>query len=269
MTAQQSKWIKKELIPLWSLMRMEITRFFRASIQTILTPVITSILYFLVFGVNLGNNLTIIKEKPYLEFLIPGLIIMGILNNSYQNSSSSILISKFHGSFEDFKILPFRPYQIIFGMVGAAILRGILVGGLTGAVGAIFLWHYHTSDIIIFSWPLLILFASAAGYFFGALGVSVGIMSKTFEQITAVSSFALIPLIYLGGVFFPLDTLDPFWQGVSLYNPLVYYIQGFRYAVLGVQGIHIDKCITVMVVSLAGVHLLAHTAIIKGSYKRW
>jgi ABC-2 type transport system permease protein len=206
---------------------------------------------------------------PYLSFLIPGLMVMGLINNSFQNSSSSIVTSKFSGDLEDLRVVPITNNQIIMAMGLGGVIRGFLVALVTGVVGAIF--HYYKLGVSLpFDHPLLVLFfILTGGLTFSFIGIFVAFIAKTFDQLSAFSTFILLPLTYLGGVFVSIQTLHPIWQSISHFNPLFYLINGFRYAVIGFSDVDITISIAVSVISAVGTYFLARYALIKGSFSRW
>ncbi|ADU65744.1 ABC transporter permease [Desulfurispirillum indicum] len=252
-----------------TLLSKEIERFFRVAGQTILSPLISSSLYLLIFGVNLAKRIDIAPGVSYLQFIIPGLVAMGLLNNAFQNAASSIITSKFHGDFQDLRVVPLTPLQIVWAYACAATLRGVVIGLGVAMVGQIFHYTQYGSLLAIHSPLWLLFFAACSGVTFGCLGLCVAIYSRSFDQVSAVSTFVLLPLIYLGGVFFPLSIMPAFWQVVSLFNPLLYLINGIRYAFLGMS----DISILPVALLASGFVLLAYTlallAVKKGNYGRF
>lgn len=242
--------VRKDLVAVRSLLHREVLRFWRVIMQCVLSPVINATLYLLIFGVHIGNHWQPSPGISYLLFLIPGLVVLGLLNNAFQNSSSSIVISKFHGDLEDLKIVPLRPWQIVWAMSLAATLRGVLVAVLVASVGALFLFLFEARVLEIAHPSLLCVFLIWAGIFFAQLGICMGFFCSSYEQLNAISSLVLQPLIYLGGSFFPLQQLSPLWQAVSRFNPVLYYTNGIRYALLGSIDLPLNTCIQMMGMSL-------------------
>ncbi|MDF2576891.1 MAG: type transporter [Chlamydiales bacterium] len=254
----------------FTLFRKEVKRFLRVIGQTVFTPIVNSILYILIFGINLGGNVVGIDDKgSYLAFLIPGLIAMNVLNNAFQNVVGTLMISKFHGDLEDLKLVPLTPHQIIWALSLASTLRGLIIGALVACVGQYFLSHYENRSLELLSPSLLMFFLIVGGTFFAQIGICVGLWAKTFEQASAVGTFILMPLIYLGGTFFPLNTLDPFWQNISRLNPLLYYTNGIRYATLGLIDLSVVVCILVAIASFICTYLMALWSVKHGKYSRW
>lgn len=205
----------------------------------------------------------------YLQFLIPGLMMMSLINNSFQNSASSITSAKFSGDMEDMKVAPLTDNQIIWAMSLAALVRGATVAIITYVVGAVFL-YFQQGEFLMVAHPLIALYYLAiSGLMFGMIGISVAFYAKSFEQISAFSSFILLPLTYLGGVFLSVEHLHPFWQQISKLNPLLYLINGLRYGILGVSDVNIWTASFLSLVGFGLFLLLAHWNLKKGSFQRW
>lgn len=262
--AQDVRWT-----PFLTLFRREIQRFLKVAVQTVVTPFVSSTLYLMIFGVSLGRQIVFKNGLSYLAFLIPGLVMMGCLNNSFQNSSSSIISSKFSGDLEDLKAAPFSASQIIWALILAALVRGLIVGTITFAVGEVVYYINYTDLLPIASPMILIAFLILGGLSFANLGVMVAFWARTFDQMSAVSGFILMPLIYLGGVFFSVDNLPSFWKTISLFNPLLYMINGVRFGILGQADVDpwlaLGISTTAFVVSL----VLAISSLRRGSFQRW
>ena len=247
----------------------EMKRFMKVIFQTVFTPLINSVLYLLIFGVSLGKNITLSHGVSYLSFLIPGLVMMGVLNNAFQNSSSSITSGRFSGDLEDLKVVPLTPVMILWALAIGGLSRGLIVGLVTFCVGLLF--HYIVDGTLMpIAHPLhLIFFLIIGGLTFAKLGVTVAFWSKSFDQMTAVGSFILMPLIYLGGVFFSLSGLPSFWQFISSVNPVLYLINGVRYGFLGLSDVNVGLAAVVSVGALLLFHLLGLRALQTGDYSRW
>lgn len=255
--------------PFFSLLKKELKRFYRVIGQTIFIPLINSTLYMMIFGVSLGSNITVEGHRSYLAFLIPGIVMMGLLNNAFQNSSSSIGTSRFHGDLEDLRIVPLSPVQINLAYMMGGLVRGCLVGLVTFSVGQVF--YYLRYDEILgivhpFALLLVLLFG---GLSFSALGVSVAFWAKNFDQLSAIGGFVLLPLMYLGGVFFPLGSLHPFWQTLSKFNPMIYFINGVRYGILGTADLPIEVSLSVSFLTLVVLFFISLKIIKNGKYTRW
>jgi ABC-2 type transport system permease protein len=257
------------MIPFWTLLRREIARFLKVLVQTVVTPMVSSGLYLLVFGVSLGSKVDAQNGVDYLAFLIPGLMMMGLLNNAFQNSSSSIVNSKFTGELEDLRIVPLSQHQIVWAMGLAAVVRGAVVALITYAVGVLFYAILHGGLLGLHSVAEFLFFMFTGGLVFGLMGLSVAFWARTFDQLSAVSAFVLLPLTYLGGVFISIQSLQPFWQKVSALNPLLYFINGLRHAVLGVSDVPVGQSVVVSLVALAFFYGLALVSLKKGNFHRW
>ncbi len=255
--------------PFFTLVHKEILRFIKVVGQTVLSPIVNSTLYLLIFGVSLGGQIQMSNGFTYLAFLIPGLVMMAALNNAYQNSSSSIIGSKFHGDLQDLRTVPISGQEIVWAMSFAGLVRGSLVGFLTFLVGQAF-YFYTESQLITIAHPGLLAFFICVGTFsFAMLGIAVGFYATGFEKINAIGSFILLPLMYLGGVFFSLQNLHPVWQMISKANPLFYFINGIRYSFLGVSDIPIETAAVVSIFSLIVMLTIATRCVRHGSYARW
>ncbi len=261
--------MKEKMIPFYTIYEREIRRFMKVSVQTVFSPLISSGLYLLIFGVSLGKSITIHESVSYLAFLIPGLVMMAILNNAFQNSSSSIISGKFSGDLEDWKISPLRESEILLALALGGLTRGLVVGVITYITGALFHYYVVGTGIPTYSLVALVYFVVVGGLSFALFGVCVAFWARTFDQLSAVNSFILLPLIYLGGVFFTVANLHPFWQTVSKLNPLFYFINGMRYGMLGTSDVELNTAYIVSGVALVGFYLLAYRALTRGSYARW
>lgn len=215
-------------LPFVTLLRKEVLRFWRVASQTILTPIITASLYLFVFGATLGERLSVLEGFSYAQFVIPGLILMGVINNSFANTSSSLFMSRYLGGIVDLLVTPVTPPQFIMAYTLAAMLRGSLVGTVVWLISTLFAdlpWHA----------PLLGIFmALLASFLFAQFGLIAAIFAHNFDTLSMYSNFLILPLIYLGGVFYPISILPQPWEKLSYLNPLFYLIDGFRHAILGV-----------------------------------
>ncbi len=255
--------------PFFVLLKKEVHRFMKVLTQTVVTPFISSSLYLLIFGVSLGAYISITGAPSYLAFLIPGLVMMGCLNNAFQNTSSSIVGSKFGGDLEDLKVAPLSVFQIIWAMSLAGVLRGLIVGGITMLIGQLFYLNIHGGWLAIENPLTALFFLVVGGLTFSQLGISVAFWAKTFDQLSAVGGFILLPLIYLGGVFFSLNNLHPFWQSVSKFNPMLYFINGFRHGILGNGDVSLNLCIAFSLLALLVCYGIAERSLRSSSFMRW
>ncbi len=258
------------VLPFLALLKKELRRIMKVFGQTVITPVVNSSLYLLIFGVSIGNRLNVMETQvPFLAFLIPGLMMMGLVNNSFQNAASSISISKFHGELEGLKVTPLSVDQTIWAMTIASLLRGLIVAIVVTLTGEVF-YYLNEGSFLAIKYPsIVIAFACIGGLTFGLLGVSVGFWAKNFEQLSALGTFVILPLLYLGGVFFSLDSLHPVWQSISKWNPMLYFINGIRYGVLGTADISWKHSLLVSVVSLIVLYIFTRLVVARGNYQRW
>lgn len=244
----------------------EYKRFMKVPFQTIGTPVISTFLYLMIFGVSLGDSIHLKGGIHYLAFLIPGLITMNLIRNAYENSSSAIVAAKYMNELQDLRVTPLSLPNISLAKNLASLLRGFIVALITYLVGAAF-YYLNFHEIYSIKHPLwLVVFFFVGGITFSSLGIFVAMFSRSFEQISAIGTFVLLPLIYLGGVFFNMDTLDPFWHAFSLCNPLFYLINGIRFAIIGASDINpmiaLGVCLAFMVLFL----LICHVSLKKGAH---
>ena len=261
---------KKDLLitPFLFFFYRDISRVFKVKVQTILAPLISQALYLIIFGVSLGRVVKISDQFSYLEFIIPGLVAMSLINQSFQNGSSSIFSMKITGEIIDIKSTALNTQQVIFGIACSGLLRGLIVSCLTLVIGEIFHFYFEGGFLPVQSFLWLSAFLCLGGVVFSMLGFSVGIWSKTFDHIGAISSFIILPLIYLGGVWFDLDTLSPFWQKVSVLNPLLYFVNGIRYSFLGVSDIPVSQAFFMVFCSLFVSYIVAVLMTFRGSFQR-
>ena len=252
-----------------TLLKREIRRYFKVLFQTVFTPLVNSLLYLLIFGVSLGDSIDLSSGVSYLAFIIPGLVMMSCLNNSFQNSSSSIVGGKFSGDIEDWKVVPLTTMHIVWALCFGALTRGIFVACLTFILGQCFHYVDQGKFLGVFHPGWLIFFLFLGGTVFAMVGIVVAIWAKTFDEMSAIGALILTPLMFLGGVFFSLENLSPFWQQVSLYNPLLYFVNGVRYSILGVSDVSVYTSFWISVVSLIVSVALANVSIKKGRFQRW
>lgn len=216
-----------------SLVRKEINRFTRIWVQTLVPPAITMTLYFVIFGNLIGSRIGQMHGVSYMEFIVPGLIMMSVITNSYSNVSSSFYSAKFQRNIEELLVAPVPNYLIIWGFVAGGVARGLCVGAIVTAVSLFFvpLQIHDALSIVIMLLLTSILFSLG--------GLLNAIFAKSFDDISIIPTFVLTPLTYLGGVFYSIELLPPFWQGVSHFNPIIYMINGFRYGFVGISDVPI------------------------------
>jgi ABC-2 type transport system permease protein len=214
-------------LPFYTLLQKEIRRFLRVASQTLVTPVITASLYLFIFGATLGDRISIIEGFSYAQFVIPGLILMGVINNSFSNVASSLFMSRYLGNIVDLMVTPITPSQFILAYTMAAMLRGLTVGLIVWLISTLF-------AALPWAYPLpALLMAVMASFLFAQFGIIAAIYAQNFDSLAMFTNFIILPLIYLGGVFYPISILPPTWAKLSHLNPLFYLIDGFRHALLG------------------------------------
>jgi len=205
----------------------EYLRFIRIWIQTVLPPAITTALYFIIFGNLIGSQISNINGYKYMDFIVPGLILMAVITNSYGNVVSSFYSAKFQKSIEELLVSPTPNYLILIGYVSGGVARGIIVGIVVTIVALLF------SDIHVHSYTMSFLIFFLTSALFSIAGFINAIYANSFDDISIVPTFILTPLTYLGGIFYSIDMLPEFWQNISLANPILYMISSFRYGMLG------------------------------------
>jgi ABC-2 type transport system permease protein len=205
----------------------EILRFWKVATQTIAAPIVTSMLYLLIFGHVLEGRVQMLEGVDYTAFLIPGLVMMSVLQNAFANSSSSLIQSKITGNLVFILLPPLSHWEILSAYVTASIVRGLCVGL---GVFVITAWFAHLS----FTFPLwIVVFALLGAAILGTMGVIAGIWAEKFDQLAAFQNFLIMPATFLAGVFYSIKKLPPFWLAVSHFNPFFYMIDGFRYGFFG------------------------------------
>ena len=225
--------LRQQLIALYTITVREFLRFIRIWIQTVLPPAITVALYFIIFGQLIGSQLSDIDGYSYMDYIVPGLILMSVISNSYANVVSSFFSAKFHKSIEEMLISPLPNYIILGGFVAGGIARGLVVGVVVTAVSMFF------SDLSIHSYSVTFAVFFLTAVLFSLAGFINAVYAKSFDDISIIPTFVLTPLTYLGGIFYSIKMLPPFWQDVSLVNPILYMINAFRYGLLGITDINL------------------------------
>ncbi len=209
------------------LLKKELLRFWKVSFQTIAAPVLTALLYLLVFGHVLEGRVMVYEQISYTAFLIPGLVMMSVLQNAFANSSSSLIQSKITGNIVFILLPPFAHWELFVAYVGGAIVRGLAVGA---GVLLVTVWFAHLG---VHSLLWILLFAVMGAAVMGALGLVAGIWAEKFDQLAAFQNFIILPATFLSGVFYSIHSLPTVWQTVSHLNPFFYMIDGFRYGFVG------------------------------------
>jgi len=236
----------------------EIVRFMRIWIQTILPAAITTALYFIIFGKLIGERIGEMDGHSYIDFIVPGLILMAVITNSYANVVSSFFSSKFQRHIEELLIAPVPNWIIITGFVGGGVARGIMVGIAVTLVSMFF------TDLAIYSYGITFLVLILTSILFALGGLINAIFARTFDDISIVPTFVLTPLTYLGGVFYSIKMLPEFWQQVSLGNPVLYMVNAFRYGLLGASDIPIGTAISIILFFIIGLGLISRYLLERG-----
>lgn len=219
----------------------EVLRFARIWLQTVVPPVITTGLYFVIFGQLIGSQLSNIAGYSYMDYIIPGIILMSIINNSYANVVASFYMSKFSHFIEEMLVSPMPNYLILTGYVIGGVARGLTVGLVVAFISTFFTEFNIHSYFILFSVVILTAILFSLGGFINA------IYANSFDDISIIPTFVLIPLTYLGGIFYSIDMLPAFWQNVSLVNPILYMVNAMRYGMLGVSDIDLVTAFSIIV----------------------
>jgi ABC-2 type transport system permease protein len=210
-----------------TLLYKEVLRFWKVAFQTVAGPVLTAMLYLLIFGHALESHVKVYDQISYTAFLVPGLAMMSLLQNSFANSSSSLIMSKMMGNLVFLLLTPLSYMNWYVAYVGAAVVRGLIVGLGVFAVSALFTNLSFVAPLWIF------IFAVMGAALMGTLGLIAGLWAEKFDQLAAFQNFVVMPMTFLSGVFYSIHSLPPFWQNVSHLNPFFYMIDGFRYGFFG------------------------------------
>ncbi|MDX3773156.1 ABC transporter permease [Chromatiaceae bacterium AAb-1] len=229
------------LIALKSILDKETNRFLRIWIQTLLPPAITMALYFVIFGSLIGSRIGNMGNFSYMEFIVPGLIMMSVITNSYTNVASSFFSAKFQRNVEELLVAPVPNYIIVLGYVGGGMARGILVGLIVTVLSLFFV------TIQIHNLFIIMLTVVLTSMLFSLGGLINAVYARNFDDISIIPTFVLTPLTYLGGVFYSLSLLPDFWQQVAKLNPVVYMVNAFRYGFLGESDVSLWLALIVVV----------------------
>ena len=248
----------RNFIALKSILNKEIQRFMRIWIQTLVPPAITISLYFVIFGSLIGSRIGEMGGFDYMSFIVPGLIMMSVITNSYSNVASSFFSAKWQRNVEEMLVAPVPNWVIVAGYVGGGMARGMLVGGIVTIVAMFFV------DIQIHNIWVIIVTVALTSATFALGGLINAIFAGSFDDISIIPTFILTPLTYLGGVFYSISLLPEFWQGVSQINPIVYMVNAFRYGFLGISDVSLTLSFTVLGVFIVSLYTIAMVLITKG-----
>ncbi|WP_286237459.1 ABC transporter permease [Neptuniibacter halophilus] len=233
-------------VAFWTIVRREVRRFTRIWAQTLLPPAITMTLYFIIFGNLIGSRIGEMGGFDYMEYIVPGLIMMSVITNSYSNVVSSFYSTKFQRNIEELLVSPVPNWVILSGFVLGGVARGLGVGFIVTLLSLFFtdlqVQHLGVTIVVVFLTSVL----------FSLGGFINAVFANSFDDISIIPTFVLTPLTYLGGVFYSIQLLPEFWQGVSQLNPILYMVNTFRYGILGISDINVGFAFTMILLFIAG-----------------
>lgn len=253
---------RQKWIAFYTLLRKEFKRIVRIWPQTLLPPVITMSLYFIIFGKMIGSRVGEMGGVPYMQFIVPGLIMMAVITNSYSNVVSSFFSSKFHGSIEELLVSPISKHAILLGYVGGGVFRGMMIALIVSVV-ALFFTQLSVQHV----WITLVTVVGTS-VLFSLGGFINAVFARSFDDISIIPSFVLTPLTYLGGVFYSMENLSEFWQTVSLLNPIVYMVNSFRYGILGYSDVNVWYAMAAILLFCVLFYVLAYRLLVDGARVR-
>ncbi|ONG39846.1 ABC transporter permease [Alkanindiges hydrocarboniclasticus] len=249
-------------IALNTLVTKEIRRFMRIWPQTLLPPAITMSLYFVIFGNLVGSRIGQMNGYSYMQFIVPGLIMMAVITNSYSNVVSSFFSVKFQRSIEELIASPVPHHIILIGYVIGGVTRGLLVGFIVTLLSLFFTeLSIHHAFVMIFTVLVTAVLFSLGGFI-------NAVYARSFDDISIVPTFVLTPLTYLGGVFYSMDQLSPFWQNLSLLNPIVYMVNAFRYGILGASDVNVWASLAAISILCVALYIFAYRLLARGTGMR-
>lgn len=254
--------LKNQWVAFNTLFYKEIKRILRIWPQTLLPPAITMSLYFVIFGTMIGSRVGEMGGVSYMQFIVPGLIMMSVITNSYSNVVSSFFGTKFHGNIEEMLVSPISKHTILLGFVAGGVFRGLAIG-LIVTLLALFFTKLSLVHIFVTIFTVLM-----TAILFSLAGMINAIFARSFDDISIIPSFVLTPLTYLGGVFYSMENLSPFWQKLSLLNPIVYMVNSFRYGVLGHSDVNVVYSLIAIFVFTIIFYVIAYRLLKNGSKLR-
>ena len=225
--AQSQNHLQVNIVALQTIVYKETARIIRIWIQTLVPPMITMSLYFFIFGRLIGSRIGQINGHDYMDFIVPGLVMMSIITNAYSNVISSFFGSKFQKNIQEIMVAPVLPSVIIVGYTSGGVMRGMLVGFIVLLVSLFF------TQLPLYNMLTILLFSILAAIVFSLAGFINALFAKRFDDVSIIPTFVLTPLTYLGGVFYSIEMLSSPWRELSLFNPILYLVNGFRYGFLG------------------------------------
>lgn len=239
---------KQSFIGFYTLVVREVVRIIRIWPQTLLPPLITMTLYFMIFGSLIGDKIGNISGVPYVDFIAPGLIMMSIITNSYANVSSSFFNGKFQRHLEEMYVSTMSTNAIMFGYVLGGVVRGLMVAVVVTLVSLFF------TNVSVIHISLMLFIAFLTSLLFSFAGLLNGVFARKFDDVSIIPTFVLTPFTYLGGVFYSINMLNPFWQKLSHLNPILYMVNGFRFSMLNTSDININNSIMIILLFIIALY---------------
>ena len=227
-------------VGLWTLVKREMKRSLKIVNQVIWPPIITTILYVTIFGIALGSRIKNVQGVSYSAFLVPGLIMMQVIDSSYGESSSSIFQGRFMQAIQEMLIAPMSAIEMLVGYVGGSVIRAFLIANIIMLLGMIFV------HVVPVNWPLYFVLLLVVSVLFSSLGVIFGLMAEKFDHLAVLTTFAITPLVFVGGVFTSIHFMPPFVARISLFNPIFYTIDAFRYTFTGQSDVPLEASLAVI-----------------------
>lgn len=249
----------KKWIAFTTILMKEIRRILRIWPQTLLPPVITMALYFVIFGTMIGDRVGEMGGVPYMQFIVPGLIMMAVITNSYSNVVSSFFSAKFTASIEELLVSPVSKHAILMGYVSGGIFRGLVIAIIVSIV-ALFFTELGIEHLFVTVFTVL-----GTAILFSLGGFINAVYARSFDDISIIPSFVLTPLTFLGGVFYSMEGLSTFWQNVSLLNPIVYMVNAFRYGILGYSDVNVWYSMVAIFVFCVVFYIISYRLLNNGS----
>ena len=231
-----------------TLLYRECHRFIRLWNQTIIPPVVTAMLFILIFGYSLGSRIRNIDGVPYLDFIIPGLVMMSVISSAYANASTSLYIARFQGNIAELLVSSMSNFEIVMAIVLGGMVRGVCVGICVTAVAMLL------GNMVIQHLFITLFYITAVAFIFSCAGFLSGLWAADFDRLSLFQTYVLTPLTYLGGVFFSIEMLPDFWRGVAMANPVLYFVNSLRYGFLGISDVNITLATTMVVLLAVGTY---------------